>query len=141
VICLPCRNKLSLYPSRFYMPRSCPYTLPGFTCPDLVPITFQVLHAQILSLYPSSFYMPRSYPYNIPGFTCPDHKTPNYQKRKKSTTQSFYICLHDAQSLQMKKKELHCIWVKDKVFNATYFSYIVAVSFIGGGNQITGENH
>ena len=104
------------------MPRSCPYTLPGFTCPDLAPIPFQVLHAQILSLYSSKFYMPRSCPYTLPGFTCPDlvpipfqgftcpdHKTPNYQKRKKSTTQSFYICLHDVQSLQMKKKELQYI--------------------------------
>ena len=27
------------------------------------------------------------------------------------------------------------------VFNATYFSYIVVVSFIGGGNRNSGENH
>jgi hypothetical protein len=40
--------------------------------PDLVPIPFQVLLAQILSLYPSRFYMPRSCPYTLPGFTCPD---------------------------------------------------------------------
>ena len=98
MICLPW-NKLSLFPSRFNMPRSCPYTLPGFTCPDIVPIPFQVLHAQILSLI-------------IPfqGFTCPDHKTPNYQKRKKSTTQSFYICLHEVQSLQMKKKKNYIVY-------------------------------
>ena len=115
---------LSLYPSRFYMPRSCPYTLPGFTCPDLVPILFQVLHVQILSLYHSRFYMPRSCPYTLPGFTCPDlvsipfqvftcpdHKTHNHQKCQKSTTQSFYICLHDVQSLQMKKKNYSTLYM------------------------------
>ena len=31
--------------------------------------------------------------------------------------------------------------VKVIVFNVTYFRYIVVLSFIGGGNRSTGENH
>jgi hypothetical protein len=34
-----------------------------------------------------------------------------------------------------------CLMVFNATFNQQYFSYTVVVSFIGGRNQWTGENH